>query len=228
LTQRDAGSLRRRRRATKPLAGRETDPIGEICEAALDHLARGVIVVSRSRRVILLNRAAADIAALADGLTIADGTVFAATCAETAALSRLIAGARPAGNLGDLDPSGAIALARPSQKRALSVLVAPLPATAMARNRLRPAAILFVSDPERDEETSWQVLARLYNLTPAEARLAAALVQGRGLDCAAKCLGIGLNTAHSEARSLFAKTRVHRQAELVRLVLRGPGGLRFD
>jgi PAS domain-containing protein/DNA-binding CsgD family transcriptional regulator len=195
---------------------------------ALDCLERGAIVVDRAGRVVTLNRAAREIVAAADGLTVRAGALHAATAAETAQLARLIAGAAATGNGNgnSLDPGGAIALSRPSGKRPLSVLVAPLPSAAVNAPS-RSAALLFVSDPERAEEASEQVLVRLYGLTPAEARLAAALVPGRGLACAAKSLDICLSTAHGTAKSLFAKTGVRRQAELVRLVLRGPAGLRF-
>ena len=52
----------------------------------------------------------------------------------------------------------------------------------------------------------------------AEARLAAVLGEGLSLVEAARRLGIAHNTAKVQLRSVFAKTGVHRQAQLVALL----------
>jgi len=66
-------------------------------------------------------------------------------------------------------------------------------------------------------------LRRLYGLTPAEARLAQALVAGEHLNDIAEHLGITKETARSQLKAVFAKTDTHRQAELVRVLLLGVG-----
>ncbi len=45
------------------------------------------------------------------------------------------------------------------------------------------------------------------------------MCQGHGLAYSAEQLRITLNTAKSHQRQIFVKTGVHRQAELVRLLL---------
>ena len=45
------------------------------------------------------------------------------------------------------------------------------------------------------------------------------LLQGSSIAIAADKLGISENTARTQLRSVFGKTNVHRQAELIRLVL---------
>ena len=52
-----------------------------------------------------------------------------------------------------------------------------------------------------------------------EATLAALLAQGSDLDEAATELGIRRNTARSHLQSIFMKTDVKRQSELVRMIL---------
>ena len=69
------------------------------------------------------------------------------------------------------------------------------------------------------------VLTRLYGLTPAEARLAAALVAGQSLVDFATEAEITANTARWTLKQVFAKTDTHRQAELVRRLLTGPAAL---
>jgi DNA-binding CsgD family transcriptional regulator len=57
-----------------------------------------------------------------------------------------------------------------------------------------------------------------YKLTPAEARLAAFMAGGARLVDAAAELGIAKETARTQLRAIFAKTRTGRQAALVALM----------
>ena len=194
---------------------------------ALDRLPVGVVLVDGQGRVITMNVAAEEITLMADGLGITSGVLRAATSHETAALAGLIASAAATGSGQGIEPGGAMAVSRPSMLRPLSVLVTPVRGEKFQMGAMRPDAIVFVSDPEAEDETPEQVMARIYGLTPAEARLAAMLMQGHGLEWSADELDVSINTARTHIKNLFDKTGVRRQAELVRLVLRGPAGLRL-
>ncbi len=84
------------------------------------------------------------------------------------------------------------------------------------------ALALFLARPHRqagaDKGADPQALRDLLGLTLAEARLAAVLGEGLSLVEAARRLGIAHNTAKVQLRSVFAKTGVHRQAQLVALL----------
>jgi len=58
-----------------------------------------------------------------------------------------------------------------------------------------------------------------FNLTPAEARVVVRLVTGESLRACAKALGIQYETVRAHLKSVFRKTRTHRQAELVLVVI---------
>ena len=58
-----------------------------------------------------------------------------------------------------------------------------------------------------------------------EAALAQELLVGLGLTEAAARLGIGLSTAKTQLQGIFAKTGTRRQTDLIRLLVRGPGGM---
>jgi DNA-binding CsgD family transcriptional regulator len=81
-----------------------------------------------------------------------------------------------------------------------------------------------VSDRERNRETPAEVLGRLYGLTPAEVRLAEAIVGGDRPAEAAKRFGVTLGTVRNQLKAVFAKTGARNQADLVRLALTGPAG----
>ena len=88
-----------------------------------------------------------------------------------------------------------------------------------------PGAAVFVSDPDLQDSTSQQSLRQLFDLTPAEARLATLLARGLSLAEVSETQGISPHTARAQLKSIFAKTGVSRQAELVRLVLKSVASL---
>lgn len=80
------------------------------------------------------------------------------------------------------------------------------------------ALALFLARPAGATSTDPQIVRDVFSLTMAEARLASALNRGLTLVDAAKHLGIAHNTAKVQLRSVFAKTGVHRQAQLIALL----------
>ena len=192
----------------------------------LDRLPMGIVMVDQSGRIVFVNRAAEEIIMPADGLVVSAGILRASRPAESIALTQLIKAAALAAAEGGANSVGAMKLSRPSMQRALSVVVTPLHRDPLHVGERWPAAAVFVSDPELVDETPQQVMALIYGLTPAEARFAAALMRGHGLEWAADELKVSINTARTHIKNLFEKTGVRRQGEFIRLVLRGPAGLR--
>jgi DNA-binding CsgD family transcriptional regulator len=64
-------------------------------------------------------------------------------------------------------------------------------------------------------DTQADSLENRFDLTPAEARLVIHLVAGASLRSSATALGIKYETARSSLKSVFQKTKTHRQTELV-------------
>lgn len=92
-------------------------------------------------------------------------------------------------------------------------------ATPSARLDQPLVAICFKSIAE-DARTLPETVGLVFNLTPAESRLASELACGSAISAAASSAGITLNTARDRLKSIFAKTRTKRQAELVSLIAR--------
>jgi DNA-binding CsgD family transcriptional regulator len=82
-----------------------------------------------------------------------------------------------------------------------------------------PAAIVFVTDPDRLVVAPRSHLRDLYGLTEAEARAADAVLDARGLSDIADKLGVSLSTVRTLLQRAFEKTDTHRQSELVQLLL---------
>jgi DNA-binding CsgD family transcriptional regulator len=84
----------------------------------------------------------------------------------------------------------------------------------------RAAAIVLVFDPEAEMRTSVERWREQFGFTPAEANFAREIAKGDGRQAAADRLGITVGTARSHLSSIFDKTGVRHQPELVRLLLR--------
>lgn len=185
-------------------------------EEALNMLAVGVIFLGARGEVVLMNRRAEEMLNRKDGVLFAQGKLSAKVYAESARLQAMV-GAAQTGTARGLNPGGTILISR-EKGRPLSVTVAPL-REFNAGLSLRPATVLFISDPDRNLELPVDILQRCYGLTPAEGRLAMFLLEGHGLKQSADSSGITHNTAKSQLKSIFLKTQVQRQGELIRLFL---------
>ncbi|ETW95334.1 MAG: hypothetical protein ETSY1_31080 [Candidatus Entotheonella factor] len=186
---------------------------------ALDRLQVGVIVLDTKGEIQSINQRATAIVELADGLVITQHQLKAARSDDTNALHQLIHQAIQTTTAEGLGAGGFLNLPRPSGLRPLQLLITPMTRQAFWAASQPPAALIFVTDPEQEEELPAQMLQRLYGLTNAESEMAILMSQGHGLTYAAEQLRITLNTAKTHQRQIFAKTGVHRQAELVRLLL---------
>jgi DNA-binding CsgD family transcriptional regulator len=191
----------------------------------LDRLPHGVVLVSASGAVLSTNRAADEILRTRDGLTSERGELRASTVALTHKLrAALEAAVRTSQGLA-IDGSTALALPRPSGRRPLSVVIAPLPVRRAVLTSNPAAAAVFVTDPERPPVPDVAMIRALFALTESEAELVRWLLSGFDLGQAAARLGLRLDTVRKRLKVIFEKTNTHRQADLVRLVLSTMAGL---
>ena len=184
---------------------------------ALDRVAQGVLIVAADGEVLFANQTAEALLAEADGIRTDKSALRARTLADTARFRRLIAAAAERSDAA----GGVMTLPRPAPRRPLSVLVAPLTIESTWLMMKRPAAIVFVADPDSTPPIAKEQLRNLYRLTPAEADVAIAIARGAGLQAAADELAISLTTARTHLQHVFEKTETRRQAELVRLITVG-------
>jgi DNA-binding CsgD family transcriptional regulator len=191
---------------------------------ALDGLTPAVIIVGGDSQVQFVNSAASAIVAEADGLSIDRTGLRAAVAAESAVLRKLIARAAA----GTPAAGGMLTLSRPSQRRPLAVLVAPLQRRPAWFVDHGPRAIVSVVDPEQAPVVPEKYLQRLYGLTRAEAAITVQILRGQGLQAAADSLGISLATVRTHLQNVFAKTGTRRQSQLVRLIAQSQAGVQFD
>lgn len=192
----------------------------------LEHLTTGIALIDEALRVTHLNRAGTNIVNAGDGLTVIQGNLVASRADERDELSRLLGKAVQA-TTELTDPwSGTIVVTRSSGRSPYRISVVPAPkAGAFAVGRHRTAAVVLLSEGPLDRVSGHDDFARAHALTAAEKSLVWEVLTGASLKAAAGRLGISPNTAHTQLQSVFAKTGVHRKADLCRLVLSGSGGI---
>lgn len=163
-----------------------------------------------------MNEAGHQLVRLGDGIVLRQGRIGAKHGTDAGPFLALIRDAAERGGAG----GGPIRLSRDGGG-AYVALIAPL-----ARDRTvaspEPTALILICDPAATATSLGTTLIKLYGFSHAEARLAMLLTQGRTLKQAAEKRGVGIETVRSQMRSLLAKSGVHRQADLVRLIARLP------
>lgn len=191
--------------------------------AVLDLLSLGIILIDERMKVVFVNRCAATILAARDGLMESGERLSTASIRETSTLNEYLSNA--AADHEGAEPAGAMTVSRSASRRPLSLLVTSARSRTMpaeARMPVPTGAVVFIADADRPIGIHPEVLARLYDLTPAEAILAEGLANGRDLNSLSGELGVSRNTLRSQLQSVFSKTHTNRQAELVKMILTGP------
>ncbi|NNU81383.1 response regulator [Halovulum dunhuangense] len=177
--------------------------------AALDRLSVGVVLLDGKGDVQYANGSAQE-RARAAGIDI--GTRVTAKGEQGRKLAELV-GALVAGN----ESGGAFSVY--SGARRLMVLGRSL------RSGSAPggaAAMLMLSDPERQRPLDPRTLRQLFDLTPTEADVARLVAEGLRRNQIASRLGLSPTTIAFHLRNIFEKTGTHRQADLVALFLSMP------
>jgi DNA-binding CsgD family transcriptional regulator len=83
----------------------------------------------------------------------------------------------------------------------------------------RGMALLIVTTPGKRSAPDMRVLSGLFDLTPAEGKVARELARGKSVEDIATLHGVTVETVRTHVKSIFAKTGSNRQPELVALLL---------
>ena len=112
-----------------------------------------------------------------------------------------------------------IRLKRKDGRRVAATLLALRPEATMASFGRTPQALFTVFEPGTAIDVDPFLLSAMFDLTPAEARLAAKIVNGESPEKCAQTLGVKISTVRSQLMAIYGKTGATGQADLVRLVL---------
>lgn len=190
-----------------------------LADNAIDALSFGMVVVGEDGRVALANQLALELSAGEAGLAIKDNRLAAQNPLAHAALSTAVTAALAQASGRTTRATAAVRIPG-SKGRPLTIVVAPLPPRAGNFVRHRPAAIVFITDPNRKTILAADVLRQLYGLTQAEVRVAELVVNGLSLEAAADLLGVTRNTVRNHLQNIYGKTGARRLSDLVAVFTR--------
>mgnify|MGYP001813252094 CR=1 FL=1 len=197
----------------------------DVYAGAVNQLSVAAIIVDEQGRVLTSNEVASALLEQAQGLGVRDQRLHIDGRDINKELQQALTTIIRAQQQGETSVVRALRVPRPGGRADLGLVIRPVPGSQGSEGQAIPCAAVFISDPDLEESTSQQILGELFELTPAEARLATLLARGLSLAEVSAAQGISQHTARAQLKSIFAKTGVSRQAELVRLVLKSAASL---
>lgn len=191
-------------------------------DAALDRSPFGIFLLDGTGRVRRTNRMADQILARRLGLCLLGGRLSGVQTLGARQLDKLIAQAAST----DAEPrvGGSMTLRVAGRRTPLSLIVTPIQAGRAAVFGQAPGVLVCVTDPEAQRQATAAQLQELFGFTPAEARVALALMDGADAREAAERQGVSFHTVRHQVQSLLDKTGTARQAELIALLTRATVG----
>jgi DNA-binding CsgD family transcriptional regulator len=201
--------------------------LGSLYSRAIGRLSIATITIDEHGRALDKNVFASDILEAGDGLKIMAGKLTAHYQNDNRELKRLIKTAFAQAGEQQTMPE-AMSITRPSGEIALGLVIEVIPSLGWADGKGQKKAVVYIRDAVGKSTTSTEISKKLFDLTPAETALSLQLTNGLSLEEAAEALNIRRNTARAHLRSIFSKTGVRRQTELVRLFLNSVAALGYD
>lgn len=187
----------------------------------MDGLAVGILFVTSDSRLLFANRAAERVLRNGHGLSVFHGRLCVQDPRQRNNLERLIGEAAQTSAGEGTKAGGVLSVATPNGRQLL-LLVSPFQSMSIGYGPALPAAVVIFSDPESEAAIPEQTLQALFGLTPAQARLAIALLGGQSLSGYAQGAGISINTAKTQMQQIFHKTGHSRQVDFVQAIASNP------
>lgn len=195
---------------------------------ALDALSSAVVILDRTGTIVCANAHAEALCREPSGIRIEGGKLTASTLSARRELTAAFAKTADAADATTRSPTSAagaptiaVPLGHERDAPCLSIVVFALRPQSELRERCARSArmLVVVHDPRRRVCLNQAMVTKLYQLTPTEAALARALTQGHTLAEFAMSRGCSEETARTHLKRILNKTRTHRQADLVRVLL---------
>lgn len=185
--------------------------------SALDQLSAAVFIVGQGRRVVFTNAAGEKLLAAGSFLKSTAGVlsarrVLGAPSALDDAIDRAAKGDTGIGISG----IGVPLLGPDGERTAAYVL--PISGKDLRGDLGRGHCAVFIAQRGGQQPMALEILRTLYDLTPAEARVALMVAQGDGPAAIAESLGLSVNTVRSHLARSFSKTGSGDQTALGALV----------
>jgi DNA-binding CsgD family transcriptional regulator len=172
----------------------------------------GIAFLTPKCEVIQLNSLMTKILGDRDGLALINNRIYASDEREGGSLRRFA----------EKDRNIPYALMRISRQRQYSyylAMIAPAEPMMVAEFAGPESGIVMLSviDAEHEPSVPPEAMMELFQLTPAEARVATEIGKGRRIEDIALDASVSIGTVKNQLKSVFSKIGLNRQADLMKL-----------
>jgi DNA-binding CsgD family transcriptional regulator/PAS domain-containing protein len=191
-------------------ANREAHDLRE----SINSVRCALVLCNADATVSWMNRAAEHFFAQRQTLWVSNERLVASSTQDTASLRRAIVSATQ--EPGEPAQALYVVIGDHAGRNAVHIKLQRIHEPAIAGHDTScPHVLLMLSDPNDAPALPAELLRRLFALSPAEARLAAALCSGSTLNEYALEHHVSVGTARYQLKQIMAKTQVSRQAQLI-------------
>ena len=185
--------------------------------AVMDRVDAAVFVVDPGARVLLANARSEALLDEFEGLEVRGERIAAASRAEDRALREAIAESATASSSAGAE-ARILTISNPRGLYPLVLSITPAGDGVQGATGVhRPAALLVARNPHPVYDLDRCAFASIFELTPAQIRLAGVMFAGHSLSEASRLLRVSENTVRSHLKQIYQKTHTHSQIELVHL-----------
>lgn len=193
------------------------DPVGGkwLATALMQHFEEPTGIVSRSGRLIDGNDRFMKVLDRNDGIFLSNGRVVLSNQLENAIFNKLIL------SQSDWQAHGSqmLKVSRSNEDGYLFLSVSSMSLEHSLENRsFHGAAMISIVDPDSGLPIKLETVKGLFGLTLAEARIAISISSGKDLNEIALDNAVSVGTVRNQLKSVFLKTGVNKQSELIRLM----------
>ncbi|MCA1978246.1 MAG: helix-turn-helix transcriptional regulator [Thiobacillus sp.] len=184
-----------------------------IAQASVDLFPEALFFADLHGQIVYANRAAHELLQRADGVRMLDGRLVTLNAEEQRVLTKLF----------DLTaPPALLRISRCDGKAPYLAMRSRVTPQTHTPDERYPVQAILIHDPEAIVRERIESVVARYELTAAECIVLNALLETGSARGVAQRLNLSDNTVKTHLKSIFGKTGVHRQAELVNLVLSFP------
>jgi len=194
--------------------------------AAFDRLPTGILLTDSAGEVTFINQAAKGILDSNDGLKLKKrsrtpglGQLIAVNTLAQRVLLAALHSTLTRDPYGTEHFSDSVIIPRSSGKAAYALQFSALGRQNEFGTGSTFSAIIFVTDSAQQVEVDSVLLENAYNLTPAEARVAIALLECSSVQEVADYFNISPNTVRTHLKQIYAKLGVDTRVRFVKLML---------
>jgi DNA-binding CsgD family transcriptional regulator len=181
----------------------------------LDSLNAAAFTLSAKFTVLSMNKRAQALLAQGKGFSIDKNRLIAKGNGDVELKALLV-------RVSQTGAPESLAFAPNSEKEVLHVTASRIRSEAETGADVGSKILLLVTQPSYHRVATVRQLMQIFQLSPAEARLAQAVAHGQDLKAFAVEQGVKMTTVRTQMGSIHGKTHVRRQTDLVRLILSVP------